>query len=169
MKDELQHFLDEWERETQVTLALLRSLPRDQYDFRPDPESRSLGELAWHLAEVDGYMTHGVEAGRLDINARVPGLERPKTVDALAPGFERVHEEAAARVRKLHAEDLGRAIQFFDGRTMMIRDVLWRPLLLHSVHHRGQLALMTRLAGGTVPRIYGPNREETAALRAARA
>jgi uncharacterized damage-inducible protein DinB len=169
MKDELQRFIEEWERETQVTLALLRSLPRDKYDFRPDPESRSLGELGWHLAEVEGYMTHGIEAGRLDIGAKVPGLERPKTVDALAPGFERIHDDAAARVRKLTPDDLSRTIEFFDGRNVAIRDVLWRPLLFHGVHHRGQLALMTRLAGGSVPRIYGPNREESAALRAARA
>ena len=169
MKDELQQFLDEWERETQVTLTVLRSLPRDRYDFRPDAGGRSLGELSWHLAEIDGYMTSGVEAGKMDFTARVPGMERPKTIEALAPGFERVHDDAAARVRKLTAADMERSIPFFDGRPMAIRHVLWRVLLMHSVHHRGQLALMIRLADGMVPRIYGPNREETAALRAARA
>jgi len=169
MKDELQMFLETWERETQVTLALMRSLPRDQYDFRPDAEGRSLGELAWHLAEIDGYMTHGIEAGRLEIGTKVPGLERPRTVDALAPGFERVHDDAAARVRKLRAEDLERKVQFFDGRAVPVRDMLWSTILLHSVHHRGQLALLTRQAGGTVPRIFGPSREDTAAMRAARA
>jgi uncharacterized damage-inducible protein DinB len=39
-------------------------------------------------------------------------------------------------------------------------------IILHSVHHRGQLALMCRLAGGHTPGLYGPNREETAAMRA---
>jgi uncharacterized damage-inducible protein DinB len=34
------------------------------------------------------------------------------------------------------------------------------------VHHRGQLALMCRLAGGQAPGLYGPNREEMAAMRA---
>jgi len=34
------------------------------------------------------------------------------------------------------------------------------------IHHRGQLVMMCRLAGGTPPGIYGPNREEMAAMRA---
>ena len=39
-------------------------------------------------------------------------------------------------------------------------------IIAHGVHHRGQLALMCRLAGGQAPGLYGPNREETAAMRA---
>jgi len=29
--------------------------------FRPDQGGRSLGELAWHLAEGDAYMSFGIE------------------------------------------------------------------------------------------------------------
>jgi len=39
-------------------------------------------------------------------------------------------------------------------------------IIAHGVHHRGQLTLMCRLAGGKAPGLYGPNREETAAMRA---
>jgi uncharacterized damage-inducible protein DinB len=48
---------------------------------------------------------------------------------------------------------------------MPIRHMLWGAILSHLVHHRGQLSLLCRLAGGTPPGIYGPNREETAAMR----
>jgi len=37
------------------------------------------------------------------------------------------------------------------------------------IHMRGQLSILCRLAGGAIPGLYGPNREEMAALRAARA
>jgi uncharacterized damage-inducible protein DinB len=50
---------------------------------------------------------------------------------------------------------------------MSIRDILWNSIISHGIHHRGQLSLMCRLAGGQTPGLYGPNREETAALRAA--
>jgi uncharacterized damage-inducible protein DinB len=46
-------------------------------------------------------------------------------------------------------------------------DILWFVLLHHAIHHRGQLVLLTRLAGGVPPGIYGPTREEMAAMRGA--
>jgi uncharacterized damage-inducible protein DinB len=50
---------------------------------------------------------------------------------------------------------------------MTIRDILWGAIMAHGIHHRGQLALMCRLAGDQTPGLYGPNREEMAAMRAA--
>ena len=43
---------------------------------------------------------------------------------------------------------------------------MWNYILAHGIHHRGQLTLMCRLAGGQCPGLYGPNREEMAAMRA---
>jgi uncharacterized damage-inducible protein DinB len=53
----------------------------------------------------------------------------------------------------------------FADRRMPICDILWGAILMHLVHHRGQLSLMCRMAGGTPPGIYGPNREEMAAMQ----
>jgi uncharacterized damage-inducible protein DinB len=99
------------------------------------------------------------------MDTKPPNIERPRTVEALAPGYERIHREAVARVRKLKPEDLDRTLPFF-GMSTTIRDVLWVMIFAHGIHHRGQLALMCRLAGGQAPGLYGPNREETAAMRA---
>ena len=70
-----------------------------------------------------------------------------------------------ARIRKLKPEDLDRTVPFFMGE-QAIRDILWGMIISHGIHHRGQLSLMCRLAGGQAPGLYGPNREETAAMRA---
>jgi uncharacterized damage-inducible protein DinB len=164
--NELETFLSTWDREAESTVKLLRSLPASQYEFRPDAAGRSLGELAWHLAECDAYMSYGIEKGGFAMESRPPNIERPRTVDALAPGYERIHREAAARIRKLKPEDLDRSVTFFTGQPMRVRDILWGATLMHAIHHRGQLALMCRLAGGTPPGIYGPTREEMAAMRA---
>jgi uncharacterized damage-inducible protein DinB len=164
--NELEMFLASWDREAANTVKLLQSLPPDQYDFRPDAGGRSLGELAWHLAEGDAYMSHGIERGQFAMGgAKPPNIERPRTVEALAPAYERVHREAVARIRKLTTEDLDRTIPFFTG-PMTIRDILWSAIVAHGIHHRGQLSLMCRLAGGQAPGLYGPNREEMAAMRA---
>jgi uncharacterized damage-inducible protein DinB len=163
--NELEMFLASWESEAANTVKLLEALPPTQYDFRPDPGGRSLGELAWHLAESDAYISYGIERGQFTMDAKPPNIERPHEVGALAPGYERIHREAVARIRKLTPEDLDRTIPFFVG-PMTIREILSSALLAHGIHHRGQLSLMCRLAGGQAPGLYGPNREEMAAMRA---
>jgi uncharacterized damage-inducible protein DinB len=162
---ELEQFLATWEFEAENTVKTLRALPADKYDFRPDPKGRSLGELAWHMSEIDAYMTSGIDAGKFDFASKPPGIERPRSIEALAPGYERIHRDAVARVQKLKVEDLDRTVPFFDGRPMAIRLILWGALLHHAIHHRAQLILLTRLAGGTPPGIYGPTREEMEAMR----
>ena len=164
--NELEMFLSAWDREAESTLKVLRALPATQYDFRPDAGGRSLGELAWHLAEGDAYMSCGIEAGRFAMDVKPPNIERPRTVEGLAPGYERIHRDAVARIRKLKPEDLDRAVPFFTGEPLAIRNILWSMIISHGIHHRGQLTLMCRLAGGCAPGLYGPNREETAAMRA---
>ena len=96
--NELEMFLSTWDREAENTVKLLRALPATQYDFRPDPGGRSLGELAWHLAEGDAYISYGIDVGQFTMDAKPPNIERPRTVEALAPGYERIHREAVARV-----------------------------------------------------------------------
>ena len=56
--NELEMFLASWDREAANTVQVLEALPQTQYDFRPDPGGRSLGELAWHLAEGDAYISY---------------------------------------------------------------------------------------------------------------
>jgi uncharacterized damage-inducible protein DinB len=169
MSTGLQEFSRQWQIETRGTLVLLRALPPDSYDRRSDPGGRSIGELAWHLGEVDAYVTFGIERGSFAFDEKPPNIQRPRTIEALAPAFEVVHQDAVARVARLSDADLDRSIQYADDTPWTIRDLLWRKLLLHAVHHRGQLTSLCRLAGGVPPALYGPAREETAARHAAAA
>jgi uncharacterized damage-inducible protein DinB len=169
MPTDLQRFLDAWERETTGTIALMRALPADRYDFRPDAGGRSIGELAWHLAEVDAYGSLGIKQGQFKFDVKPPHIERPRTIEALAPAFRIVHDEAVERIAALRPSDMDCEITYADGTNWTIRDLLWRKLLMHAVHHRGQLAVLCRLAGGVTPGLFGDNREETAARKAAAA
>ena len=123
--NEMERFMEIWDREAAKTAKLLAALPEDQYDFRPDPDGRSLGELAWHLAEPEGHGPFAIGRGGFSRDARPSGLERPRVVRELAPAFERVHAEALERVKKLTIEDLDRSIPFFNGQPISVRNVLW--------------------------------------------
>jgi uncharacterized damage-inducible protein DinB len=162
--EEFARFLQVWDDEAALTVRVIAAIPADKYDFRPDPGGRSLGEMAWHLCEGDAYNSLGVAEGGFSPDMRPPGMERPKQVAALAPGFERVHREAVARIKGLDPKSLDREIPFYDGKPHAISWILWGTIQ-HLVHHRAQLMLMIRLAGGVAPGIYGPNREEMAAMQ----
>ena len=164
-RTELEAFRTVWETEAENTIRLFETLPKDQYDFRPDPKGRSIGELAWHLSEIDACLTFGIAEGRFSLEDEPPDLKRPREIPLLAPGFRRVHQQAVARLRNVQNEDLDQVVTFFDGRRLTIRDVLWDQLLHHLIHHRAQLVLLCRMAGGTPPGLYGPNREEMQVMR----
>lgn len=167
MLTELQTFQAQWQRETEGTQALLRALPPDQYDFRPDADGRSLGQLAWHLAELEAYASVGIEQRHFRFDVKPPRSQRPATIAALLPAFRLVHADAVERITRLQPADLEQGIAYADGTRWSIRNLLWHKLLLHGVHHRGQLIVLCRLAGGVPPALFGPTREQTAARRAA--
>ena len=165
-QNETQMFREVWNAEAARTVTLLESLPSSQYDFRPDPQGRSIGELAWHLSEIDACLTFAIEHDRFRLEDEPPNLKRPREIALLAPGYRRIHEEAVARLASLTDAALDRVVTYFDGSSLSVREVLWDQLLRHLVHHRGQLVLLCRMAGGTPPGLYGPNREQMRALQA---
>ena len=85
-QSEITRFREAWNTEATRTIALLEALPRDQYDFRPDAEGRSIGELAWHLSEIDACLSFGIEHDRFRFEDSPPNLKRPREIALLAPG-----------------------------------------------------------------------------------
>jgi len=162
--DAIEEFLGTWEHESGITVELLKTLPADRLDFRPDPNGRSLGEVAWHLAEIEAIFSTIAEQRNFHASPPV-GLERPGTAAEIAAGYDRIHRDAVERVRRLVGSDLDAAFPFFGGGTIRVRDVLRFPLLHHHIHHRGQLMMLIRMADAVPSRVYGPNREDDAAVR----
>ena len=85
--NELDRFHRVWETEAQLTTKLLESLPADQYDFRPDRGGRSLGEMAWHLAEIEGYISYGIANGAVTFQQAPPNMQRPREDAAYSAGL----------------------------------------------------------------------------------
>src|SRR5262249_47427732 len=103
----------------------------------------------------------GVVAGAFPPPSKPENIQRPRSIEELAPGYQRVHREARERLGNLQPSDLDRQIKFLKDSTLTAGSLLWHVLLLHSVHHRGQLSILVRLAHGVVPSIFGPTREQS--------
>jgi uncharacterized damage-inducible protein DinB len=164
--NEVEQFVRRWNSVAAGTVALMRALPADRYDFRPDAGARSIGELAWHLAELDGYLSFGIARRSFSSGEKPPNTARPRTTGDLAPAYERIHREAVERIERLGLDELDEELPYLDGSSHSIRDLLWNRVLLHAVHHRGQLVVLCRLAGGIAPSVAGPNREDDVRRRA---
>lgn len=163
MISELSYFFEKWSDIAAGSRRLMDALPPTAYDFRPDANGRSIGELAWHLAEIDGYTTLGIESGGFNAGIRPPHIERPRSIEALGPAYQIVHDEAVARAARFEPECLDRRMTYADGALWTVRDLLWGRLLMHASHHQGQLMLACRLVGGVPPPLQGRTRETTPA------
>jgi uncharacterized damage-inducible protein DinB len=153
-------FLQTFQRECQTTLKLLKAYPENKPDYKPHEKSRTAKELAWNFVLEQG-MADAALRGQIDFSKPMP--PPPSTYAEVIAAFEKACGETTAKVSKASEEDLNRTVQFPIGPGKMgdLRrmDVIWTSLM-DQVHHRGQLSVYTRLAGGKVPSIYGPTADE---------
>jgi hypothetical protein len=97
-------------------------------------------------------VSFGIEQGEFKFDtSKPPHIERPRTIVALAPAFRLVHDEGAARIARLQPHGWARESRYADGEFWSIGDLLWRKLLMHAIHHRGQLTF----SAGSLPVFLG--------------
>jgi len=158
----IEEFVTEWTRESAISLKVERVLTDASLQQKIYPEGRTLGQLAWHMVLMIG-MTGSIVG--LDVAAPPRGAEQPGSAANIADAYQ----TAARSMRELASAKLTDAqlpseVPFF-GRSMPIERVL-QALVVHQIHHRGQMTVLMRQAGLVPPGVYGPSREEAAAIRA---
>jgi uncharacterized damage-inducible protein DinB len=155
-----EEFLRTWEREYQTTLKLLKAYPENKLDLRPHDKLRTAGELIWEFTNGEAWMINGCLTGRFDVGN---SMEPPSTKKEIIDNFEKVHSDSIAKIRRMSESDLNKQVKFFVAPKQMGEVKCWDLLtmmVMDQVHHRGQLTIYTRIAGGVVPSIYGPTFEE---------
>lgn len=152
-----QHLLDTYASETNKVVAVWRQFAPGDLAFRPHPRSSTVEEI----------MKHQILSGRRFF-AHFLGALEPAPDSLLSQGWtpedyaNRLVEMVLDRLAFLAARDEAwwlTVVPFFDVERQRIW-VFWRRLL-HTAHHRTQLALYLRLLGKPVPAIYGPTADAT--------
>lgn len=159
---ELQKWLiSELQHEVVLTEKFLERIPQDKCKWRPHPKSRSIRQLANHLAEIPSWITATMEMDEMDMQGYTP------------PDFESLKEilevlrnntsEAEAALKKPDVE--------FEKNWKMIRNeivifempkfnVLRMMVMNQLPHHRAQLGMYFRLLDLPVPATYGASADE---------
>ncbi len=159
------------------TLTIAEEIPDDKYDFRPMPETRSVGELLAHIALSHGFQKriHAEERLHTLAGFDFPSLMKRMHAEEKAPRSKvQVVEllandgEAWAKwLEGLHDNFLSEVVTMPPGGTPPVRTRFDMLLSVkeHEMHHRGQLMLIERMLG-IVPHLTRRMQERHAASSA---
>ncbi len=158
----IEDFLKAWQYEAEMTGKVLNTLTDGSLGQQVTPDGRTLGFLGWHLTVTLGEMLGHVG---LKIDAPDEKAVCPASATEIASAYEKgsksVSEEIAANWadETLLQEDNMYGDTWSRGLTLFY-------FIAHQAHHRGQMTVLMRQAGLPVPGIYGPSKEEWAAMGA---
>ena len=139
------------------TLKIAEEIPESQYDFRPAPDCRSVGQTLVHIALSPGFQLH-VHENKVEDLKTMNFMELFQKFGA----EEAKPRDKAAIIALLNAEG-DRFASFVEGldESFLSQHVAMPPggpasksrfeMLLapkeHEMHHRGQLMTMQRMCG----------------------
>ena len=162
-RDPREQFAAAFERETQITLRVLRAFPDDKLDLKPHPRLKSARDLAWLLVREQSMLQTALGPGFDWSRKQEPFPEPPRTMREIADALEAGLRLTLATLRQGDDVQLQRPVSWFTGPGAMgdvsMNQFLW--FMLHDqIHHRGQFSVYLRMAEGKVPSIYGPTADE---------
>lgn len=155
-----QQFLDVLQREHQTTMRVIRAFPESKADFRPHPDSNSAKNLVWTFA-VELTLLDAALRNALELGKGFPPA--PETWGECVAAYQSAHQKTVAQLERMRDDEISGTVRFFTGPGQMgdipKAEFLWF-MLFDQIHHRGQLSVYVRMAGGKVPSIYGPSKDE---------
>ena len=152
----IEDFVTQWASESEATVKVLSYLTDASLSQKVTEEGRTIGRLAWHIVTTLGEMMGraGLQPDAPDENAEVP-----KTVAEIIAAYKQTSDSLVKQLKQQWTDAaLAESIDMY-GETWR-KGVVLSVLILHQVHHRGQMTILMRHAGLKVPGVYGPSREE---------
>jgi uncharacterized damage-inducible protein DinB len=156
--------LQELEGEAGITKRLLERVPGEKLEWRPHAKSMTLGQLAYHVAEIPGNIARMVQVEFLDLSTVSFEPVTPKDYEAVMREFADGLELAKSTLGGMTDAFAGATWRLvMHGQVMMEmpRTAVLRTLMMnHLYHHRGQLTVYLRLLDVPLPVIYGRSADE---------
>jgi uncharacterized damage-inducible protein DinB len=150
--------------ELATTRRMLERVPNGHDDWRPHEKSRSLGQLATHLAQLPGFGMMMLTTDEFDGKTQRPedpklasSAERVKMFDDLSAQLRGVLRQLTwDKARSTWTLRIGDNILLESPRVSVFRTAF----ITHSAHHRAQVGVYLRLLDVAVPYSYGASADE---------
>ncbi|HEU4690479.1 MAG TPA: DinB family protein [Vicinamibacterales bacterium] len=154
--------LQEMEQEAVATRRLLERVPNAKLTWKPHPKSRTLGELALHVAMTPGAVAEFVKNS--PVQAPDFADPSPGSASELVPAMDESIATARRVLEKMDDATLHETWRMMRGDKEVLalpRIAMLRSIMLnHWYHHRGQLSVYLRELDVPIPSIYGPTADE---------
>lgn len=155
-----QALLAELERESKTTRSILEKIPTEHLDYKPHEKSYTLGALAAHIGEINGWLDLMLNADELDfatMNYTPPAIKESADImkvfeENLAKGKVELQNATDEKFNGTWRMRHGNQIFFELPRAEVIRTWVFN----HIIHHRAQVGVYLRLLNITLPSSYGP-------------
>jgi uncharacterized damage-inducible protein DinB len=154
----LSDYLKSWEFEAGATSKIFKSLTDESLNKGVTPNQWSLGRIAWHVVT-----SIKVISSHADLRFEAPSEDWsvPSSANFIAESYIKAsHKFVEALKTQCTDQTLLEPIDFFGA--IITKGSLLLFLNQHQTHHRGQITILMRQAGLSVPGIYGPSKEEWA-------
>jgi len=147
-----QHLVDVYASEINKTASIWHAFDAATLEFRPHPKSTSVGDIFKHEL-LSGRRFFGGFLGLPEPEA-ASVVPDPLTVDSSVARLADLSRARLSHIARASRAWWEEPVTFFDVERSRVW-VFWRRIL-HSAHHRTQLAVYLRLLDRPVPPVYGP-------------
>lgn len=158
MFNSIEEFLTNWDHESESTQKILDTLTDESLSQEVSPKDRTLGRIAWHIVTTLDEM---VSRTGLDFKATPHDAPVPEKAAEIAEAYRSSNNTMVAAIKEQWNEETLNELKEMYGEQWSVATIL-SILTSHQTHHRGQMTVLMRQAGLSVPGVYGPSREEWA-------
>jgi uncharacterized damage-inducible protein DinB len=149
--------------ELATTRRMLERVPDGKDDWRPHRKSRTLDELATHVAQLPGFGIMMLTRDEYDGGTQ-PLEPKPSCCAERVEIFDEVSGEFRRLVKEMTWDNaMSQWTLKFRGQVVFSApraQLLRSAMLTHLAHHRAQLGVYLRLLDIPVPGSYGPSADE---------
>lgn len=151
-----QDLIDLAKKEFATTIKMMEAFPEGEEDFKPHERSSEAIKLMRTFVfemNLNAAYVFGDEMDRTHFQTY-----KPESVKAVLADFKKESSEVLRRMEELPESELNKKVDF--GGATFTADDFFLMMIHDQIHHRGQLSVYVRMAGGKVPSIYGPSADD---------